>query len=169
MGIRWCGDRVEWSGLVLPALIKQRDPVLAHGLACPVKYVRLVRRKLGLRRRFYAQLVCGGLPYLKPQHQLGTDVVGLDLGPSSLALVAEGEAHLQPFCPEVAPDARALRRLDRKLDRQRRASNPANYDERGRVKPGRKRWKVSKRQRKLQAQRREVHRKLATTRRRSHG
>ena len=78
-------------------------------------------------------------------------------------------ALLQAFCPEVAPDTRALRRLDRKLDRQRRANNPANYDERGRVKRGKQRWKVSKRQRKVQARRRELHRKLAATRKRSHG
>jgi hypothetical protein len=88
VGIRWCGDRVEWLGLVLPALIKQRDPVIAHGLSCPVKYVRLVRRKLGLRNRFYAQLVCEGIPYRKPQHHMGTGIVGLDLGPASIALVA---------------------------------------------------------------------------------
>jgi hypothetical protein len=69
----------------------------------------------------------------------------------------------------VAPDTRALRRLDRKLDRQRRANNPANYDERGRVKRGRKRWKASKRQQKTQARRREVYRKLAATRKRSQG
>ena len=56
-----------------------------------------------------------------------------------------------------------------KLDRQRRANNPANYDERGRVKRGKQRWKVSKRQRKVQARRREVYRKLAATRKRSHG
>ena len=63
----------------------------------------------------------------------------------------------------------ALRRIDRKLDRQRRANNPANYDERGRVKRGKQRWKASKRQRKVQARRREVYRKLAATRTRSHG
>ena len=168
-GLRWCGTHVEWLGLVVPSLIDKRDNVVAHGLACPVKYVRLVRRKLGERNRFYAQLVCEGTPYRKPEHHLGTGVVGLDLGPSTIALVAEGAARLQPFCPEVAPDARALRRLDRHLDRQRRANNPTNYDERGRVKPGKQRWKVSKRQRKTLARRREVHRKLAATRKRSHG
>ena len=46
-GIRWCGDRVEWKGLVLSARLDSRDQVQAHGLAAPVKYVRLVRRKLG--------------------------------------------------------------------------------------------------------------------------
>jgi transposase len=131
--------------------------------------VRLVRRKLGLRNRFYAQLVCEGTPYRKPQHHLSQGVVGLDLGPSTIAVVAEQQAFLQPFCPEVAPNAQALRRLDRQLDRQRRANNPANYDERGRVRKGRKRWQVSKRQRQVQAKRREVYRKLAATRKRSHG
>jgi hypothetical protein len=48
-GLRWCEDRVEWKGLVLAALLDRRDRVQAHGLACPVKYVRLVRRKLGPR------------------------------------------------------------------------------------------------------------------------
>jgi putative transposase len=168
-GIRWRGDHVEWNGLTLAARLDPRDPVQAHGLACPVKYVRLVRRKLGERNRFYAQLVCQGVPYQKPQHQLGGGIVGLDLGPSAIAVVSEQAALLQPFCPEVAPDARALRRLDRQLDRQRRAKNPANYDERGQVKRGPKRWKVSKRQRTTLARRREVHRTLAATRKRSHG
>src|SRR5262249_718805 len=138
-------------------------------LACPVKYVRLVRRKLGERNRFYAQLVCQGKPLQEPPHQLGSGIVGLDLGPSAIAVVSEQAAILQPFCPEVPPEANPLRRLDRQLDRQRRANNPANYDERGRVKRGRKRWKASKRQRKVQARRRELYRKLAATRKRSHG
>ncbi len=168
-GIRWCGDRVEWTGLVLPAQLDVRDPVQVHGLACPVKYVRLVRRKLGERHCFYAQMICTGQPHQKPQHRLGQGSVGLDLGPSTIAVVAETEAVLQPFCPEVAPDAKALRRLERHLDRQRRANNPANYDERGQVRKGKKRWKVSMRQCKVQAQRRDLHRKLAATRKRSHG
>jgi putative transposase len=168
-GMRWCGTHVDWKGLVLPALVDPRDPVQVHGLACPVKYVRLVRRTLGARTRFSAQLVCQGTPLQKAQHQLGSGIVGLDLGPSAIAVVAEQAATLQAFCPEVAPDAQALRRLDRTLDRQRRANNPANYDARGRVKPGKQRWKVSKRQRQVQARRREVHRKLAATRTRSHG
>ena len=131
------GPDVEWKGLELQALLDPQDLVQAHGLACPVKYVRLVRRKLGERNRFSAQLVCQGTPYQKPRYPLGSGIVGLDLGPSAIAVASLQAALLQPFCPEVAPDAKALRRLDRKLDRQRRANNPANYDERGRVKRGR--------------------------------
>jgi putative transposase len=159
-GIRWCSDHVAWKGLVLPARIEPRDLVLAHGRSDPVKYVRLVRRKLGLRNRLYAQLVCEGIPHQQPQLQLGQGIVGLELGPGTIAVVAEEEALLQPFCPEVVPDAKALRRRTRHLDRKLRANNPANYDERGRVKKGRKRWHASKRQRKAQARRRELNRKL---------
>src|SRR5579862_623823 len=168
-GIRWCIDHLEWSGLVLPAWLDPKDLVVVHGLSCPVKYVRLVRRKVGLRHRFYAQLVCEGRPYRKARHPLGQGIVGLDLGPSTIAVVAEQEALLQPFCLEVTPNWQRLRRLERQLDRQRRASNPEHFDERGRVKKGQKRWKVSKRQRRVQARRREVYRRLAATRKRSHG
>ncbi len=154
---------------MLPAVLDWRDPVVNQGLARPIKYVRLVRRKLGERHRFYAQLVCQGMPFRKPQHTLGKGVVGLDLGPSAIAVVSAQQALLQPFCPEVAPDEKALRRLDRKLDRQQRANNPTHYDEHGQVKKGRKRWHVSTRQRTAQARRREFHRKLAATRKRSHG
>src|SRR5258708_33705817 len=93
----------------------------------------------------------------------------MDVGPSTIAVVSAHDALLQPFCTEAAPDAKALRRLERHLDRQQRANNPANYDERGRVKKGTKRWHVSARQRQVQARRREIHRRLAATRKRSHG
>lgn len=65
IGIRWCKDRVEWSGFIFPALHDPRDKVLQRGPAPPVKYVRLVRRKAGAgeRNRFYAQLICEGTPY----------------------------------------------------------------------------------------------------------
>jgi putative transposase len=168
-GIRWRTDHLEWNGLVLPGLLDPRDEVQRHGLASRVKYVRLVRRKAGTRNRFFAQLICEGTPYRKKRHALGEGVVGLDLGPQSIAIVAEQAASLEVFCPAVVPNAKRLRRLDRKIDRQRRANNPANYDEQGRVKQGAKHWRVSKRQRKTQAQRREYYRRLAATRKREQG
>lgn len=170
VGIRWEQDRVAWSGLVLPARIDPTDLVQAHGLASRVKYVRLVRRKLGDKQRFFAQLICEGLPYRKERHRLGEGAVGgLDLGPQTLAVVAEQQASLQLFCPDVVPDAQALRRLDRKINRQRRANNPNNFDNKGRVKKGTKRWHVSRRQHRTLERRREYYRRLAATRKRCHG
>jgi hypothetical protein len=84
----------------------------------------------------------------------------------------EGEARLVPLCEELRPDARKKRRLERKLDRQRRANNPQNYDEKGRAKKhGKHRltWKNSKGY--LATRRRLAHqeRKLAAHRKSLHG
>src|SRR5260370_9825567 len=54
-GIRSCHHHVEWQGLVLPARQHPPHPVLAHGLACPGKYVRWLRRKLGTPHRCHAE------------------------------------------------------------------------------------------------------------------
>jgi hypothetical protein len=70
-----------------------------------------------------------GIPYQKPKHPVGSDTIGLDLGPSTLAIVPrEGTPRLELLCAELAPDAKTIRRLQRQMDRQRRANNPDNYD-----------------------------------------
>jgi transposase len=171
-----------WGRDRLSALIDWKDPVVRHGLAHRIKYARLVRRKASSPQaqgadvegyRYFAQLVLGGKPYHKPKHAVGTNIVGLDLGPSTIAIVPrEGEARLLPLCAELQPDARAKRRLQRRLERQRRANNPHNYDEKGRIKTHGKRllvWKNSKGY--LATRRRLAHkeRKLAAHRKSLHG
>jgi hypothetical protein len=114
-GIRWKGDQVEWSGLKLPALITSNDPVILHGLNSKVKYVRLVRRKINGRNRFYAQLVCQGKPFIKPKNYLGIGDVGIDIGPSTIAVVSDSDAQLQEFASELGFEAARIRRLQRKM------------------------------------------------------
>jgi hypothetical protein len=123
--------------------------------------------------RYFVQLALEGVPLQKPKNRPGSEVIGLDLGPSTLAVVPrEGEAHLVPLCDELKMDARRKRRLERKLDRKLRAINPQNYDERGRIKKGDKgrlTWKYSKGY--LATRRRHTHqeRKLAAHRKSLHG
>jgi hypothetical protein len=172
-----------WGKDRLPAIIDWNDPVVKHGLDHRIKYARLIRRKASSPRakgtdcqgyRYYVHLILEGIPYQKkPKNQPGRDVIGLDLGPSTLAIVPrEGEARLVPLCEELRPNARKKRRLERKLDRQRRANNPQNYNEKGRVKKHGKRrltWKNSKGY--LATKRRIAHheRKLAAHRKSLHG
>jgi len=173
-----------WGQDRLPALIDWNDPVVKHGLSHRIKYARLLRRKASSPKaqgadaqgeRYYVQLALEGTPYQKPAYRPGNEVIGLDLGPSTLAVVPrEGETRLVPLCDELKIDARRKRRLERKLDRQRRANNPHNYDERGRFKSrgkGRPTWKnslgyqVTRRrlahhERKLAAHRKSLHGRL---------
>ncbi len=171
-----------WHDEQLRALIDWDDPVVSHGLAHEIKYARLVRRRASSPRaqgadsegeRYFVQLVLKGLPHHKPKHTIGMDTIGLDLGPQSLAIVPrQAEALLVPLCAELRPDARAIRRLQRKMERQRRAANPEHYDEWGRPKKrgkGAPRWKQS---RSYQASRRRKatkERRLAAHRKSLHG
>jgi len=135
---------VFWGTDRLPTLINWDDPVVAHSLKQRVKYARLIRRKASspqargadcTSHRYAVQLILEGRPYLKPKNQPGTDILGLDIGPSTLASVGrQGPARLQVFCEELQPQVRHTRRLQRKLDRQRRANNPQNYDAQGCIK-----------------------------------
>ena len=175
-GLVWRSDRVVWRGLTLRAYLPhhhaQRDAVLAHGLASRVKYVRLVRRQVGGRTRFWVQLICEGRPYQKPDHVLGQGTVGLDLGPSTVAVVADSHAQLEQLCAELDPQVAQIRREQRHLDRQRRANNPHNYAPNGTVKPGhtgRRHWRASRRQRRTQAQLADRQRRLAAHRKSLHG
>jgi putative transposase len=174
-GLVWRTDRVMWRGLTLCAYLPKgakHDPVLAHRLAARVKYVRLVRRRMGERTRYCAQLICEGRPYQKPEHTLGEGTVGLDLGPSTFAVVSETEARLERFCAELDAQAPQTRREQRHLDRQRRANNPENYLPDGTVKKGwkgRRYWQESKRQRTTQARLANRQRKLAVHRKSLHG
>jgi hypothetical protein len=64
-GIRWRDDRVLWTGMELRAIIDAEDPLVIHGLSSPVKYVRIIRKVIHGKTRFYVQLVCEGEPYRK--------------------------------------------------------------------------------------------------------
>jgi len=168
--IRWRDDRVLWNGIEL-TMVKaaRKDPVIQHGLSSRVKYVRIVRREVHGRTRYYAQLVCEGIPYKKPEHAIGTETVGLDIGPSTIAVVGETQASLEQFCEQVARDHKQIRRLQRKLDRQRRANNPGCYDEQGRAIKGKRPIKKSRRQQGTQAELADLFRREAAHRKTLHG
>jgi putative transposase len=90
-------------------------------------------------------------------------VVGVDVGLRHLATLSTGErvANLRPLQASL----RKLRRLQRQLDRQRRANNPDNFDERGRVRPGRREWVKSKRMLRTEERIRRLHDRVAHVRR----
>ncbi|EFH79902.1 transposase IS605 OrfB [Ktedonobacter racemifer DSM 44963] len=171
-----------WNGDQLPALIDWKDEVLTHGLRHRIKYARLIQRPASSSRaegadaegyRYFVQLALEGKPHHKPKHTIGKGIIGGDVGPSTLALVPqEGEASLEVFCAELAPEARAICRLQRQMDRQRRAANPKHYDEKGRIKKqGNKklRWKQSKRYQVTRRRKATKERKLAAHRKSLHG
>ncbi|MFL5627580.1 MAG: transposase [Ktedonobacteraceae bacterium] len=176
------GGFLIWNEQVIPALIDWHDAVIQHGLHHRIKYVRLVRRKAssaqakgadGDANRYAVQLILEGSAYRKPKHEAGSETIGLDIGPSTLAIVPrQGKADLVTFCEQLGPNSRKKRQLQRKMERQRRANNPENYDEKGRVKrqgTSRLRWRESKRYKATRRQHAHMERRLAAQRKSLHG
>jgi len=170
-GIRWRDGRIEWHGLSIPVLFdpRDRDNWQATALASKTKYCRVIRRTIRGWDRWSVQLVQEGTPPRKARQAIGREIVGLDIGPSTIAIVGKTNAALVQFCPTIEQPWRKVRTLQRSLDRSRRATNPENYHEDGTVKKGARTWTRSSRYRDLQAQLGETERCLASERKRSHG
>jgi len=102
-----------WQDDHLGALINWSDPVVKHGLDQRIKYARLLQRKTSsakaqgadsLGYRYVVQLALEGVPHHKLKHTVGNDIIGADLGPSSIAVVrACGRGQLSDVLRGVSP------------------------------------------------------------------
>jgi len=158
---------VEWKGLKLKCIIDVSDKVVVHGLSHRVKYCRIIKRIFNGKARFFAQLALEGVPYQK--FKAPDKIVGLDIGPSTIAIVSNEQASLERFCDELEDKQKEIRLLQRKLDRQRRANNPQNYNPNGTIKEGKKNWHSSARYKKTKTKLANIQRKLAAHRKALHG
>ncbi len=184
-GIRFKDGAVHWLGEVFPLIVPDSDDVIAHGLQGKVKYVRIVRRRLRGRNRYYVQLVCEGVPFQKPKNVTQSGIVGLDIGPSTVAIVAPDVeyASLEMFCDAIDNLEKEIAKLQRQIERQRRAANPDNYHpdrwvknkdgnwklQKGKIKKGRHKWVRSERMKANQERLRTLQHKLAAHRKSLHG
>jgi len=161
--------RVLWKGLKLKCIIDVNDEVVVHGLSHRVKYCQIIKRIFNQSVRFFVQLALEGKPLIKDKNKPADNIVGLDIGPSTIAHVSDDNATIERFCNELSSKQKEIRRLQRKLDRQRRANNPQNYNPNGTIKKGKKIWHESTRYKKTRRKLAELQRKLAAHRKTLHG
>jgi hypothetical protein len=95
--------------------------------------------------------------------------VGIDIGPSTIAVVSDKQAQLQQFASELEFEAARIRRLQRKMYRSRRATNPGNHNPNGTVKKAKKKWNNSKTYFKTRNTKANLERKLAAHWKSLHG
>ena len=162
---------IEWAGLILPIqYCAGKDLWLDEALNDKTKFCRLVWRNVKGRRRWYAQLVQEGVsPDKDTRTTRSGEAVGLDVGPSTVAVVSKEKSDLITLCPTINYLWSEVRRLQRAMDRSRRATNPQCYNADGTWKKGARIKVRSKNYLKLQNELREAERKLAAERKRSHG
>ena len=161
--------------------------MVKYGLEHRIKYARLLQRKVSSPQargadacgfRYSVQLALEGVPYRKPKHRVGSDTIGADLGPSTIALVPrEGEASLAVFCQELAPDAERSPSATEKNgpaeasgeSRQLRLDGPHQEARRQARRKGRMVWKSSTTYQKTRRRKAAKERRLAAHRKSLHG
>ena len=165
------GARVlEWGNLRLAARMppKGRDPWLAESMRARTKYARVIWRSIKGRRRWFVQLAQEGQAPRKYETLDGA-IVGLDVGPSTVAVYSEQGAALVPLAPEVQQPWAHCRAIQRAMDRSRRATNPQCFNADGMYKRGAKVAVRSTAYQVLRTELADLERVLNARRKRSHG
>lgn len=155
----------------MPIAPKPKDKYAQKALMDRTKYVRILKRQVRGKVRFFVQLIQEGYPPTKEDRKIANDEtkrVGLDIGTSTIAISSEETVQLRELAPECTVDEQKLRCIQRAMDRSRRATNPQNYHENGTIKKGRKTWTYSNRYLKLRQKQRELYRKITVQRKQSH-
>jgi hypothetical protein len=182
-GLRYADGNILWgekptkkqpkpkNWLCIPVVPKAKDEYAHLALMDKTKYVRILKREVRGKVRFFVQLIQEGYPPTKRNRKVADDEtkrVGIDIGSSTIAISSEKTVQLRELAPECHADEKKLRCIQRAMDRSQRSTNPQNYHENSTTKKGRKTWTYSKRYLQLRRERKELFRKIAVHRKQSH-
>lgn len=177
-GIRLINNVFVWNGLKIPVVIDWNNPYEYQAMQSDIAYCRIIRKFIRNKYKFYVQVVFKGTPPVKfnqetgeIKHSIGNGDVGLDIGTSTIAVASKSDVKLMILADKVQNIEDERRRLIRKMDRSRRATNPDNYNEDRTIKEqGNKKviWNKSNHYIKYQNLVKELYRKQADIRKYQH-
>ena len=156
-GIRFLKDPefdcyyLSWNGLEIPVSVANNE-YEQTAVRNEISLTKIVRKFIRGRYKYYVQVTFRGVPPLKHnmdgsiKYALGEGDVGIDNGTSTMAVVSEKTANMHELADKVQSIESEIRKLLRKMDRSRRATNPSNFNENGTVKTKaeRTKWVESK-------------------------
>lgn len=176
-GIRYKLDThtLEWNGLSIKVQSKLNDYEIT-ALRDSVKYCRIARRFIRGRFKYTLQLILEGIPVLKlDKHTgkvkkgIGFGDCGIDIGTQTVAYTTNYKVSLLELAPRVQNIENKKRKIQRYMDRSKRATNPDNFNNDGTVKKGIKlKWNFSKRYIKARSILKDLYRKQADIRKQDH-
>lgn len=133
-----------------------------------LRVVSIIRKYRNGKRKYYVQMTFRGKYYDKGR-KLGTGRVGIDVGPSTVAICSNEVVRIDKLASKVDNIEKEIKALQRLMDRSRRLSNPQNYNADGTIKRGKKLlWTYSNHYKILQMKARELQRHQAAVRKSQH-
>ena len=182
--------RIVYGNHAFPLTLRNPDTQTGwyqqEALKCGVKYCRIIRKWVGSKWKYYAQIVLEGYPPIKcdsngvAKHPIKQGRVGIDIGTQTIAFSGMDVCDLRVLAPSARAQAKSLVNeiavTLRAMDRSRHATNPKYYNPDGTIKrlkrqhgqKQRREWKYSKRYYRLRAKLRNLCRKLADIRKMEH-
>jgi hypothetical protein len=175
-GIRFKDNQLIWNKLNIKVNINKNDIFANVALQDRIKYCRIIRKEIRSRIKYYLQLILEGIPPTKIhkttgeiKHYTKNGEVGLDIGISTLAIVSDNKVNLLEFCNGLDNLDKIKRKLQRKIDRSKRKTNPNKYNDNGTINMKNKdKWIFSNYYKKIRSQLKEIQRKIASKRKIEH-
>lgn len=177
-GIRFKDNTILWNGLKIPVVIDYDNDYEYQAMQSKICYNRIIRKYIRNKYKYYVQIVFKGNPPIKLiaetgeiKHYMGTGDVGLDIGTRTIAISSQSDVKILELADRIQNIEDQKKKLLRKIDRSRRATNPENYNEDGTIKKhGNKKvlWNQSNYCIKYQNELKELYRKQADIRKYQH-
>ena len=179
-GIRYADGFVCFNGMKLKVNFDEKDPYgyQSKSMTRDIRYCGIQRRWYTSGWHYFVQLTLDGLPPIKVKpdtgellHPMGSGRVGHDIGTQTIASVGNDAVLLTELADRVHGIDVALRRVNRAMERSRRATNPEMFSQDGSIVPkdklpatclnsrGGRQWVKSKNYLRLESQRRELFRR----------
>lgn len=164
-----------WNGLEIPVKLNVNNQYELDALRSKICYCRIKRIFVKDRYKYILQLVLEGVPPIKVikttgeiKNSIGVGTTGIDMGTQTIAYVNDYDVKLLELAPRVQNIEDEKRRVQRYMDRSKRASNPQNFNKDGTVKKGRLTWDYSKRYIKARNKIKDLYRRQSDIRRLDH-
>lgn len=177
-GIHFKDNTILWNGLKIPVVIDYDNDYEYQAMQSKICYNRIIRKYIRNKYKYYVQIVFKGNPPIKLiaetgeiKHYMGTGDVGLDIGTRTIAISSQSDVKILELADRIQNIEDQKKKLLRKIDRSRRATNPENYNEDGTIKKhGNKKvlWNQSNHCIKYQNELKELYRKQADIRKYQH-
>lgn len=140
-------------------------------LSKKIKYLRIVKKWVKTRYKYYLQFALEGKP-VKKDRIVNKGNVGIDIGTQTVAISSADSVKILELADKIDKNHTKKKILQRKMDRSRRYTNSQNYNEDGTIKKPPKgqrfSWYKSKKYIQLAGKVRELERKNADIRKYQH-
>lgn len=176
-GICWKPElqSVRYAGNLYRVQIPQRDTYAREALRDgndwrKAKYCAIVRRTIHGKLKYFVQITFEGNPPTKIVPATADLKAGIDPSMQNMTLAfSNGVVEKVKTAPSVENRAKDIRRLQRAMDRSKRATYPDNFNADGTAKKGAKPWVYSKAYQRLRFGVADLQRRKADARKNEHG